>query len=317
MLPMLHFLARHVLSAPCAMIIVSGLVCCVLRLTIRTSATRCWTSKTATHSLTSSSRTSACTSPDASSGASARCDGRRVPVSYCAYAGFCARRRWCWAAALPMDPVRIAWTNAAWTSTATRIRVLGDIRHHARGRRRSRRHFSDGLVGAAPTPTLPALPACPAHNCPIAVVPMRDSRANAQWHRTAAERAAVAARGHWPTRERRDSAQVRSRASPRSGGGHWPTRERLDAVLYGTKSGLPALWRRLSRPPVADNGPRGGARSGCARHDLAAGPGLGPRRLPRGAARDAQLRASGESGLRWPPRAPPNLLRSQWSRSGL
>ena len=43
MLPMLHFLARHVLSAPCAMIIVSGLVCCVLRLTIRTSATRCWT----------------------------------------------------------------------------------------------------------------------------------------------------------------------------------------------------------------------------------------------------------------------------------
>ena len=173
MLPMLHFLARHVLSAPCAMIIVSGLVCCVLRLTIRTTATRCWTSKTATHSLTSSSRTSACTSPDASSGASARCDGRRVPVSYCAYAGFCARRRWCWAAALPMDPVRIAWTDAAWTSTATRIRVLGDIRHHARGRRRSRRHFSDGLVGAAPTPTLPALPACPAHNCPIAVVPMR------------------------------------------------------------------------------------------------------------------------------------------------
>ena len=122
---------------------------------------------------TSSSRTSACTSPDASSGASARCDGRRVPVSYCAYAGFCARRRWCWAAALPIDPVRIAWTNAAWTSTATRIRVLGDIRHHARGRRRSRRHFSDGLVGAAPTPTLPALPACPAPNCPIAVVPMR------------------------------------------------------------------------------------------------------------------------------------------------
>ena len=172
MLPMLHFLARHVLSAPCAMIIVSGLVCCVLRLTIRTTATRCWTSKTATHSLTSSSRTSACTSPDASSGASARCDGRRVPVSYCAYAGFCARRRWCWAAALPMDPVRIAWTNAAWTSTATRIRVLGDIRHHARGRRRSRRHFSDGLVGAAPTPTLPALPACPAPHCPIAV-PMR------------------------------------------------------------------------------------------------------------------------------------------------
>ena len=155
------------------MIIVSGLVCCVLRLTIRTSATRCWTSKTATHFLTSSSRTSTCTSPDASSGASARCDGRRVPVSYCAYAGFCARRRWCWAAALPMDPVRIAWTDAAWTSTATRIRVLGDIRHHARGRRRSRRHFSDGLVGAAPTPTLPALPACPAHNCPIAVVPMR------------------------------------------------------------------------------------------------------------------------------------------------
>ena len=154
------------------MIIVSGLVCCVLRLTIRTSATRCWTSKTATHSLTSSSRTSACTSPDASSGASARCDGRRVPVSYCAYAGFCARRRWCWAAALPMDPVRIAWTDAAWTSTATRIRVLGDIRHHARGRRRSRRHFSDGLVGAAPTPTLPALPACPAPHCPIAV-PMR------------------------------------------------------------------------------------------------------------------------------------------------
>ena len=87
--------------------------------------------------------------------------------------------------------------------------------------------------------------------------------------------------------------------------------------LYGTKSGLPALWRRLSRPPMADNGPRGGARSGCARHDLAAGPGLGPRRLPRGAARDAQLRASGGSGLRWPPRAPPNLLRSQWSRSGL
>ena len=172
MLPMLHFLARHVLSAPCAMIIVSGLVCCVLRLTIRTSATRCWTSKTATHSLTSSSRTSACTSPDASSGASARCDGRRVPVSYCAYAGFCARRRWCWAAALPIDPVRIAWTNAAWTSTATRIRVLGDIRHHARGRCRSRRHFSDGLVGAAPTPTLPALPACPAPHCPIAV-PMR------------------------------------------------------------------------------------------------------------------------------------------------
>ena len=31
MLPMLHFLARHVHSAPCVMIIISGLVCCALR----------------------------------------------------------------------------------------------------------------------------------------------------------------------------------------------------------------------------------------------------------------------------------------------
>ena len=97
--------------------------------------------------------------------------------------------------------------------------------------------------------------------------------------------------------------------------GHWPTREDSTARKRAVEN--PALWRRLSRPPMADNGPRGGARSGCARHDLAAGPGLGPRRLPRGAARDAQLRASGGSGLRWLPRAPPNLLSSQWSRSGL
>ena len=97
--------------------------------------------------------------------------------------------------------------------------------------------------------------------------------------------------------------------------GHWPTREDSTARKRAVEN--PALWRRLSRPPMADNGPRGGARSGCARHDLAAGPGLGPRRLPRGAARDAQLRASGGSGLRWLPRAPPNVLRQQWSRSGL
>ena len=268
MLPMLHFLARHVLSAPCAMIIVSGLVCCVLRLTIRTTATRCWTSKTATHFLTSSSRTSTCTSPDASSGASARCDGRRVTVTYCAYAGFCARRRWCWAAALQMDPVRIAWTNAAWTSTATRIRVLGDIRHHARGRRRSRRHFSDGLVGAAPTPTLRALPACPAPNCPIAV-PMRLTCQCAMASHCCGAGGGCGARGAgvhagcWEQSSWLLAATSRRTLADAGAARCRPLRDEVE----------PPRALATSMPPTADNDPRGGAMSCCARgHNLQPGP---------------------------------------------
>jgi len=59
------------------------------------------------------------------------------------------------------------------------------------------------------------------------------------------ERAAVAARGAPAF-----TPAVGSRApgfSRRRAAGHWPTRERRDAVLYGTKSSLPALWRHRCR----------------------------------------------------------------------
>ena len=76
-------------------------------------------------------------------------------------------------------------------------------------------------------------------------------------------RAAVAARGHWPTRVRRDSAQVRSRA-PRAlalmetGGSRCESAGESDACVWQPAAGL-------SMPPMADNGPRGGARSSRAR----------------------------------------------------
>ena len=94
------------------------------------------------------------TSPDASFAALAVPRTSRAVQSWSVCAGFCAYTPAAGgglAAALPMDLMRIAWTNV--DSTATRIVVGVSCPRQAQ----EQAAFSDGLVDAAPVPT-PALP---------------------------------------------------------------------------------------------------------------------------------------------------------------
>ena len=101
------------------------------------------------------------------------------------------------------------------------------------------------------------------------------------------ERAAVAACGAPAF-----TPAVGSRApgfSRRRAAGHWPTRERRDAVLYGTKSSLPALWRhrcrrRRTMAPAEGRGAAARANTTCSRSTLCT---KWTSRLPRGAGHGA------------------------------
>ena len=143
---------------------------------------------------------------------------------------------------------------------------------------------------------------------------------------TGRERAAVAARGAPAI-----TPAVGSRA-PGSPRGHWPTR--VDSTARKRAVGNPALWRRsggggrwghrrfarlapMTRRRAVDaaNGgqwpPRRGEELPRALTQHAAGPRCVPNGPPgchgeRGMARAAAT--LGIIGLRWPPRAPPNML---------